>query len=85
MIHSASSKRAAEIGREQIEKHHHKTLAGALSGGDAAQRAAVVLAIVAGFQVMRQMMGLSALAKAKPKVLVKILAPVFQQLIDGRH
>lgn len=83
MIHSASSKRAAEIGREQIEKHHHKTLTSALRGNDAAQRAAVLLSIVAGFQVMRQMMALSALAKAKPKTLVKILAPLFQQLIDG--
>lgn len=83
LIHSASSKRAAEIGREQIEKHHHKTMTGALSGRDAAQRAAVALAIVAGFQVMRQMIGLPALAKAKPATLVKILAPLFQQLIDG--
>jgi len=83
MIHSASSRRAAEIGRAQIEKHHHKTMTSALSGPDASQRAAVILALVAGVQVMRQMIGLSALAKAKPQTLVKILAPLFQQLIDG--
>jgi hypothetical protein len=29
------------------------------------------------------MIGLPALAKAKPDVLVNILGPVFQQLIDG--
>src|SRR5689334_74968 len=32
MLHSASSKRAAEIGREQIEKGHQKTLTDALGG-----------------------------------------------------
>jgi len=84
MVHSASSKRAAEIGREQIEKHHLKTLTAALSGPDAAQRAAVMLAMVAGFQAMRQMIGLSTLAKSKPQTLVKLLAPLFQKLIDGR-
>src|SRR5258705_6264587 len=83
MLHSASSKRAAEIGREQIEKCHQKTLTDALSGDLAPQRAALVLALVAGFQVMRQMIGLSALAEAEPSVLIKVLAPLFQQLIEG--
>ena len=83
MHRSGSSRRAAEIGREQIEKHHHKTMTAALTGKLAPQRAAVVLAIVAGIQIMRQMIGLSALSKAKRKDLVQILAPLFQQLIDG--
>jgi AcrR family transcriptional regulator len=83
MFHSASSQRAAEIGREQIENHHQKVMTAALSGDLAAERAALVLSIVAGVQVMRQMIGLSALAKAEPKALVRILGPVFQQIIDG--
>jgi AcrR family transcriptional regulator len=83
MLHSASSKRAAEIGREQIEHGHQKALTAALSGDLAPQRAALVLSIVAGFQVMRQMIGLPALAEAQPATLVKLLAPVFQQLIEG--
>ena len=41
-------------------------MAGALSGELAPQRAALVLSLVAGFQVMRQMIGLSALAEADP-------------------
>jgi len=84
MLRSASSERAAQIGKEQIEKHYHKTLAGALGGEFAAQRAAVVLAIVAGVQVMRQMIGLSALAKVKSDTLVKILAPLFEQLVEPK-
>ncbi len=83
MHRSGSSKRAAEIGREQIEKHHHRTMTTALSGRLSSQRAAVLLSIVAGIQMMRQMIGLGALADAKPKDLVRILAPLFQQLIEG--
>lgn len=83
MLHSASSKRAAKIGREQIEKGHQKVLAAALSGDLAPERAAVMLALIAGFQVMRQIIGLSPLAEAEPKALVKILGPLFKQLIDG--
>ena len=49
----------------------------------AAQRAAVILSLIAGFQMMRQMIGLRSLARAEPDALKKILAPVFQMLIDG--
>jgi hypothetical protein len=83
MLYSASSPRAAEIGRRQIENHYHKMLTGALRGDHAPQRAALLLAFVAGVQVMRQMVGLSALADCPPKVLVKILAPLFRQLWTG--
>ena len=43
-----------------------------------------MLSLVAGFQVMRQMIGLSPLAEADPEALVRILGPVFQQLVDPR-
>ncbi|HEX3673507.1 MAG TPA: hypothetical protein VHU87_04475 [Rhizomicrobium sp.] len=66
-----------------MEKYHHKTITDALSGDLAAERAAVVLALVMGIQVMRQMIGLSALSDANPDVLVKILGPLFQALING--
>lgn len=83
LLRSASSERAAQIGKAQIEKHYHKTLSTALSGDLAPQRAAVVLAMVAGMQVMRQMIGLSALTKTKPETLVKILTPLFEQLVES--
>ena len=85
LLHSTSNKRAAEIGREQIQKYHQKTMRAALSGELAPQRAALVLSLVAGVQVMRQMIGLSALAKAEPAALIKILAPLFQQLVEGEQ
>jgi AcrR family transcriptional regulator len=84
-LHSASSKRAAKIGRMQIEKHHQKVVTAALRGEFAPQRAALVLSLIAGFQVMRQMFGLSALADADSETLLKILAPVFQQLVKGER
>lgn len=83
MLHSISSKRAARISREQTEKHHQRTVMAALNGSHAPERAALVLSLIAGFQVMRQMIGLPTLTKAQPKMLVKVLGPVFQQLIDG--
>jgi hypothetical protein len=52
-----------------------------LSGNLAPQRTAVMLALIAGFQLMRQMIGLTALAKAEPKALVKVLGPLFEQLL----
>ncbi len=83
MLRSASSERASEIGREQIENHHQRLIAAALSGDLAPQRAAVALSLIAGFQIMRQMIGLSPLTEAEPAALIKILAPLFQQLIGG--
>lgn len=83
MVHSASSKRAAEIGREQIEKHHQRTTTAALRGELAPLRAALVLSLISGVQIMRQMLALPALAEAEPAVLTQLLAPLFQQLIEG--
>jgi AcrR family transcriptional regulator len=81
MLRSAGNERVAEIGREQIERYHQKNIASTLSGSLAPQRAAVMLALIAGFQLIRQMMGLTALAKAEPRALVKVLGPLFEQLL----
>lgn len=83
MLRSAASERAAEIGRVQIEKHHQKTLSAALGGEHAAQRAALLFALVAGFQVMRQMIGLKALAKADAGVLEALMSPLIERLMEG--
>ena len=84
MCRSAASPRAAEIARGQIEAHYHRALTSALPGARAAERAALLLAFVAGVQIMRQMIGLSALATCPPAVLTDLLAPVFQQLWVGQ-
>jgi hypothetical protein len=71
------------IGREQIDAHYHRTLTTALRGPHAPERAALVLAIVAGVQVMRQMGGLPALAAARPEALTTLLTPVLESLLEG--
>ena len=85
MLRSAASPSAARIGREQIEWHHHKRIAAALPGPFAAERAGVMLSLIAGFQLMRQMLEVRALTKADARTLVKVLAPLFDQLLarDG--
>jgi Tetracyclin repressor-like, C-terminal domain len=85
MLNSFSNKRAAKIERALIEAHQKKAIAAALSGELAPQRAALVLSLIAGFQVMRQMIGLSALAEADLKTPVRILQPVLQQLVEGNQ
>lgn len=84
MMHSASSPRAVEIAREQIQAHHQASVAGGLAGPGAAERAALILSLVSGFQTMRQVVRLDALTAADPQVLADLLAPIFQGLIDGR-
>jgi len=83
LLRSASSRRAAEISRELIERHQQKAIATALGGDLAAQRAALMLSLIAGVQLMRQMIALPALADSKSKSVVRTLAPLFQMLIDG--
>ena len=82
MLRSAASARAAEIGREQIQAHYQTTLARALHGPDAAERAAVVLSIVAGVQMMRQALKLPALTQAEPRVLERVLERALRALIE---
>jgi AcrR family transcriptional regulator len=81
LLNSASSARAAELGRRVIEAGHQATIARALEGQHAEQRAALILSLVAGFQMMRQSIGLSALTEAEPDVLADLLAPLFDQLV----
>lgn len=81
-LHSASSPLAAEIGRDKIAAHHLKTVTKALNGKLPAERAALILAMISGFQVMRQMIALPALANADEAQLAQLLGEVFDQLIN---
>jgi hypothetical protein len=61
---------------------HQSTLEAAIKGAHPVERAGVVLALVAGMQVMRQMMEIPALAEADPDVLIGILTPVLRTLVE---
>lgn len=80
-FHSASSPLAAEIGRDKIAAHHLKRVAASLQGTLPAERAALILAMISGFQVMRQMIALPALADADEDELAELLGAVFERLI----
>jgi AcrR family transcriptional regulator len=82
LLHSASSPRAAEIARERVGHGHQSTLENAIQAPLPRERAAIALALVAGMQVMRQMMGTQALAEADPADLEQILTPVMRTLFE---
>jgi AcrR family transcriptional regulator len=82
MLRSASNERAAAIWRKLIQRHYQKALTGLLPGGLAPERAALILALISGFQVMRQVIGVPALAQANDAALLNLLARVCQSVID---
>ncbi|HVJ40107.1 MAG TPA: helix-turn-helix domain-containing protein [Dongiaceae bacterium] len=84
LLRSTASEQAMAIWRKQIERHHQQDLSALLAGDHAATRAALLLAVMAGFQVMRQVVRLPALAAAEPAVLSAQLAALFRLLIAPR-
>jgi len=82
LLHSASSPRAAEIGREWISRGHQATLESLVEGPWQVERAGLFLALVAGLQVIRQMVEIPSLAEAKPAVLEKLLKPIVRLLVE---
>lgn len=85
LFRSTNSETAARIARERIGETHQRTARGVVSGADADARAAVFLSFVAGFQMMRQMIGLDALVDADPKRLTTIITPVIAAILDHPH
>lgn len=81
VLKSATNPRAAAICREHIERYHQRQMESVVPGPDVAARAAVVLSLVAGFQLMRQMYALPALTGIKADDLVGILAEVLSPLV----
>jgi AcrR family transcriptional regulator len=83
LLHSASSHKAAEIGREWLQRGHQSTLEAALAGPLVRERAALFLSLVAGLQVMRQMVRLPPLAEADPLALQRLLEPLIRALVQA--
>jgi AcrR family transcriptional regulator len=81
LFRSTTSATATRIARERIAEVHQATATAAVSSDHASERAALFLAVVAGVQMMRQMLELEPLTKAEPGLLVKLLTPVIASLI----
>lgn len=83
LFRSSSSPVAAQIARDRIAAAHQATTQGVVKGDHAAERAAIFLSIVAGFQMMRQMIQLQALTEAKASVLAELMTPVFATILGS--
>jgi DNA-binding GntR family transcriptional regulator len=71
--------RAAEIMRAHLEANYQRVLADALPGPDAAARAALLISICAGVQLMRNVLRNSVLRGADPEQL----APQLEAALDA--
>jgi len=82
LFRSVGSPVAAKIARERIIAAHHATATKLMPGDHAGERAAVLLSLVAGVQMMRQMIGLPALAAAHEDVLASVLRRVIAAILN---
>jgi AcrR family transcriptional regulator len=80
LLRSANNEQAMVILRKKFETHFAQPLSKLLPGKEPSQRAAMFLAVIAGFQVMRQIVELSALIEAKPGELAARLEAIFRVL-----
>jgi AcrR family transcriptional regulator len=76
MLRSVSNPRAVEILRDAIDRHFQRRLADLLPGARAGERAALFLSVIAGFQLMHNVVGSQALAHADERLerLLHLLA-----------
>jgi AcrR family transcriptional regulator len=82
LLRSAPNPRAAAILRDSIARHFERPLKASLHGPRAGERAAVMIALAAGLQLLRKVIGSKALANADNVSLFDDLAAMFQRLID---
>jgi AcrR family transcriptional regulator len=83
LLRSAPNPRAAEILRDSIAHHFERPLKASLRGPKAGERAAMILAVVSGLTLFREVLGSKALAEASAASLSGDLQSMFQRLIDG--
>lgn len=82
MLRSVSNPRAADILRDSIERHFEQHLAALLPGADTHERVALFLSLIAGFQLMHNVLGSTAITRADPAALARRLEALFQQLLE---
>ena len=83
LLRSAPNPRAAEILRDSIARHFERPLKSLLRGPRAGERAALIIAVIAGLSLFRTVIGSKALADANSTSLSGDLETMFQGLIDG--
>jgi AcrR family transcriptional regulator len=81
-LRSASSERAVEIMRASIERNYQSDLAALLPGPDTNGRAALLVAICAGVQLMRNVLGSTALRREAVEELVPYLQAALDAVVE---
>jgi AcrR family transcriptional regulator len=81
MLRSAANPRAALIVRDGIERHPGRYLSELLEGPDADERAMLAHSVIAGFWLMRRMLGSTTLVNADPGELTSRLQAVLAAAI----
>lgn len=82
MLRSAANERAASMMRQSLETHFVEPLTKWLGGSEARERANLIVAMLAGLAVMRDVIALPGL-NTRPEALVRRQARLLQELIDG--
>jgi AcrR family transcriptional regulator len=82
LLRSAPNPRAAEILRESIARHFERPLKSLLMGRWASERAAMILAFIAGLQLFGKVIGSKALTDGPRAGLSANIKATFQRLID---
>jgi AcrR family transcriptional regulator len=82
MLRSAPNSRAAEILRSTIEQRVEAGVRNALSGDGVRERAALLLSLIAGFQLMRSVIDIASLTPSADSLLISKLGKMFQAITE---
>jgi AcrR family transcriptional regulator len=81
MLRSLSNPHATEILRDAVHRHFERHLATLLPGARAAERATLFLCVIAGFQLMHNVLGSTTLTNTD--TVSRQLTALFQNLVNG--
>jgi len=84
VLRSAASPEAGPLLREALDLQVVRPLAAWLGGPDAEARAGLVVALLFGVAVSRDVLGVAPLGADRADTLAAFLGPPLQRLVDGR-
>jgi AcrR family transcriptional regulator len=83
LLRSAPNSQVATILRDSIARHFERPLTSALTGPHAKERASMILALIAGLQLFRKVIGSKALVEGNQAALRAGMNAAFQSMIGG--
>jgi AcrR family transcriptional regulator len=83
ILRSAPNAEAAAIIRTTVQEHLSKPLAAWLGGRDSSERSALIIALISGFDLLRNVIGTADLLHGDQERLIALMGPVFQSYVDA--